>query len=418
MEVRNRIKELRWVRASELVPHGRNWRVHTPQQTAALKGLLAEIGYADALIGRILPDGKIGLIDGHLRKSATPKMEVPVLIVDLNDEEADKLLLTLDPLASMAEADQNKVMALLETVRTDSQAVASLLERIAGEAGRQVLNDHTAVVEVPAQLDRAAELQAKWGTATGQAWQIGPHRLVCGDCRDEGTVGRLWRDGKPRLRMVWTDPPYGVDYAAKNAFLNRSDRGNRIQAPIENDKLTAGKTGIMFKQALTLARQFAEPGAACYATVPSGPLLFYFFQAFTAAGFTFHAQLTWVKHHFVIGMADYHHRFEPILYGWLPDAAHYFVDDRSQDDVFEVDKPHLSELHPTTKPVELVARMVANSSRRSETVYDPFCGSGTTLVACEQLGRVGYGVEIDLGYTAVAIQRLADLGLEPKLTDG
>jgi DNA modification methylase len=217
---------------------------------------------------------------------------------------------------------------------------------------------------------------------------------------------------------VWTDPPYGVDYAAKNAFLNRSDRGNRIQAPIENDKLTAGETGIMFKQALAVARQFAEPGAACYATVPSGPLLFYFFQAFTAAGFTFHAQLTWVKHHFVIGMADYHHRYEPILCGWLPDAAHYFVDDRSQDDVFEVDKPHISDLHPTTKPVELVARMVANSSRRGETVYDPFCGSGTTLVACEQLGRTGYGVEIDPGYLAVAIQRLADLGLEPQLIDG
>ena len=282
----------------------------------------------------------------------------------------------------------------------------------------QALNDPKEVVEVPAQIDRAAELQAKWGTAAGQAWQIGPHRLVCGDCRDEGTVGRLWREGRPKLRMVWTDPPYGVDYAAKNAFLNRSDRGNRIQAPIENDKLTAGETGTMFKQALAVARQFAEPGAACYATVPSGPLLFYFFQAFTAAGFTFHAQLTWVKHHFVIGMADYHHRYEPILYGWLPDAAHYFVDDRSQDDVFEVDKPHISDLHPTTKPVELVARMVANSSRRGETVYDPFCGSGTTLVACEQLGRTGYGVEIDQGYLAVAIQRLADLGLEPKLIDG
>src|ERR1700676_2497300 len=115
MKVRDRIVELRRVRASGLVPHGMNWRRHSAAQSAALKGLLAEIGYADALIGRILPDGKIGLIDGHLRKSATPKMEVPVLIVDLNDEEADKLLLTLDPLASMAEADQDKVMALLET---------------------------------------------------------------------------------------------------------------------------------------------------------------------------------------------------------------------------------------------------------------------------------------------------------------
>jgi DNA modification methylase len=400
------------------VPNPRNYRRHPKAQADALRGLLAEIGYADALIARELPDGRLQLLDGHLRRVTTPKMEIPVLVLDVSEEEGDKILLTLDPLASMAEADRASVDALLATVHTDSQAIASLLERIAGEAAWQALSDPREVIEVPAQLDRAAELQAKWGTAVGQAWQIGTHRLVCGDCRDEGSVGRLWRDGRPKLRMVWTDPPYGVDYAAKNAFLNRSDRGNRIQAPIENDKLTAGETGIMFKQALAVARQFAEPGAACYATVPSGPLLFYFFQAFTAAGFTFHAQLTWVKHHFVIGMADYHHRYEPILYGWLPDAAHYFVDDRSQDDVFEIDKPHISDLHPTTKPVELVARMVANSSRRGETAYDPFCGSGTTLVACEQLGRVGYGVEIDPGYTAVAIQRLADLGLEPKLSDG
>src|SRR6202158_4127855 len=208
MKIRDRIVELRWVRASELVPHGRNWRVHTPQQTAALKGLLAEIGYADALIGRILPGGKIGLIDGHLRKSATPKMEVPVLIVDLNDDEADKLLLTLDPLASMAEADQQKVMALLETVRTDSQAVASLLERIAGEAAWQAMNDPAEVVDVPAQIDKAAELQAKWGTAAGQAWQIGPHRLIWGDCREKAVVGRLWRDGGAKLRMGGDEPPY------------------------------------------------------------------------------------------------------------------------------------------------------------------------------------------------------------------
>jgi len=418
VKVKDRIVELRRVRASELVPHGMNWRRHSAAQSAALKGLLAEIGYANALIARELPDGRLQLLDGHLRRQTTPNMDVPVLVLDVSQEEGDKILLTLDPLAAMAEADKISVNALLATVRTDSQAVASLLERIAGDAAWQAIKDPADVVDIPAQIDRAAELQAKWGTAVGQGWQIGPHRLICGDCRDKAVVGRLWRDDGPKARMVWTDPPYGVDYAAKNAFLNRSDRGNRIQAPIENDKLTAGETGIMFKQALAVARQFAEPGAACYATVPSGPLLFYFFQAFTAAGFTFHAQLTWVKHHFVIGMADYHHRYEPILYGWLPDAAHYFVDDRSQDDVFEVDKPHISDLHPTTKPVELVARMVANSSRRGETVYDPFCGSGTTLVACEQLGRIGYGVEIKPGYLAVAIQRLADLGLEPQLIDG
>jgi len=116
-------------------------------------------------------------------------------------------------------------------------------------------------------------------------------------------------------------------------------------------------------------------------------------------------QLTWVKHHFVIGMADYHHRYEPILYGWLPDAAHYFTDDRTQDDVFEFDKPQTSEFHPTTKPVELVARMILNSSRGGEVVYDPFCGSGSTLLAAHQLGRIGYGVDISSEYLAVALER-------------
>ena len=418
MEVRNRIKELRWVRASELVPHGRNWRVHTPQQTAALKGLLAEIGYADALIGRILPDGKIGLIDGHLRKSATPKMEVPVLIVDLNDEEADKLLLTLDPLASMAEADQQKVMALLETVRTDSEAVASLLERIAGEAAWQAMNDPTKVVDVTAQLDKAAELQAKWGTAAGQAWQAGPNRLICGDCREKGVVGRLWRDGGPKLRLLWTDPPYGVDYASKNAYLNRTDRGNRIQRPIENDRLTPEQTGALFQAALAAAIPHCASGACCYATVPSGPLLVHFIQAFDASGFEFRHLLVWVKQHFVIGMADYHYRHEPILYGWLPDGAHYFCGDRSQDSVFEFDKPQVSDLHPTCKPSELIASMIANSSRAGEIIYDPFLGSGSTLVAAHQLGRVGYGVEISPEYLAVALERLSMLGLEPSLVDG
>jgi DNA modification methylase len=415
VEIRNRVKELRLVKASELLPNPGNWRRHSKEQQAALKGLLSEIGYADALLAREMPDGKLMLIDGHLRAETTRRAMVPVLVLDVTEAEADKILLTLDPLAAMAEADGDRVQALLESVRTDSVAVRALLERVAGQEAWQAVNQPGELVDPPAQVDKASELRAKWRTERGQTWQIGPHRLVCGDCREKADVGRLWPDGGPKLRLVWTDPPYGVDYAAKNTFLNRSDRGNRIQTPIENDKLTAGETGIMFKQALQVARQFAEPGAACYATVPAGPLLVHFIQAFAAAGYTYRAQLTWVKHHFVIGMADYHHRFEPILYGWLPDASHYFVDDRTQDDVFEFDRPHVSEFHPTTKPVELIARMIRNSSREGEVVYDPFCGSGSTLLAAHQLGRVGYGVEISPEYCAVTLERLTELGLQPEL---
>jgi DNA modification methylase len=407
--IRDRIRELRRVPARELIQNPKNWRRHPKEQAAAMAGMLAEIGYADALLARETPEG-LRLIDGHLRAEITPTSTVPVLVLDVTEAEADKLLLTLDPLAGLATVDPESLRSLVDLVEWSTEDLAATLKPLWPEAetGRpEIVQD-----EVP---DKSVALQKKWGTEPGQAWQIGSHRLVCGDCRDEGTVGRLWANNRPKLRMVWTDPPYGVDYAAKNAYLNRGDRGNRIQTPIENDKLTAGETGIMFKQALELARHFAQPGAACYATVPSGPLLFYFFQAFTAAGFTLHAQLTWVKHHFAIGMADYHHRFEPILYGWLPDAAHYFIDDRSQDDVFEVDKPQVSEFHPTTKPVELIARMVANSSRTGEVVYDPFCGSGSTLLAAHQLGRIGYGIEIDPGYCAVTLERLSNLGLKTEL---
>jgi DNA modification methylase len=412
---RDRVRELRRVKASELVPNPKNWRRHPKEQSAALKGLLAEIGYADALIARELPDGRLILIDGHLRAETTKNAMVPVLILDVTEAEADKLLLTLDPLAAMALADQDQVRALLETVRTDSQAVAALLERVASQEAWQAIDGLREIVDPPAAINKADELRTKWGTETGQLWRIGAHRVLCGDCRDQAAVRRLWGDNGPRLRMIWTDPPYGVDYAAKNAYLNRSDRGNRIQVPIENDKLTAGETGFLFKAALSVARGWAQAGATVYATVPSGPLLIYFVQALTAAGYTFRAQLAWVKQHFVIGMADYHHRFEPILYGWLPDGAHYFIEDRRQDDVFEIDKPHVNDLHPTTKPVELIARMVRNSSREGELVYDPFCGAGSTLLAAHQLQRIGYGVEIDPGYLAVTLERLSMLGLKPEL---
>jgi DNA modification methylase len=414
-QIRDRVRELRRVKASELVPNPKNWRRHPKEQSAALKGLLAEIGYADALIARELPDGRLMLIDGHLRAETTKNAMVPVLVLDVTESEADKLLLTLDPLAAMAQADQDQVRALLETVRTDSQAVAALLERVAGQEAWQAIDGSREIVDPPAAINKADELRAKWGTETGQLWQIGAHRILCGDCRDQAAVRRLWADNGPRLRMIWTDPPYGVDYAAKNAYLNRTDRGNRIQVPIENDKLTAGETGFLFKGALSVAKNWAHTGATVYATVPSGPLLVHFVQALTAAGFTFRAQLAWVKQQFVIGMADYHHRFEPILYGWLPDGAHYFIEDRRQDDVFEIDKPHVNDLHPTTKPVELIARMVRNSSRDGELVYDPFCGSGSTLLAAHQLQRIGYGVEVDPGYLAVTLERLSMLGLKPEL---
>ncbi len=418
MKIRDRIKELRRVKAKDLVAHPKNWRVHPKAQAAALRGLLAEVGYADALLARELPDGKLQIIDGHLRAETTPNSIVPVLVLDVTEAEAEKILLTLDSLAGMAEANAGRIEALLETVRTDSAAVAALLERVAGQDGARALNLPGAVLDPDAQIDRAVELQKKWGTAHGQLWTIGPHRLLCADCRDAEQVARLWREDGRSIRMIWTDPAYGIDYVkTKNEALQHLHKGTKVKTDIANDSLSPRETHDLFRIALTIAAERAEKGAACYATVASGPLLVGFIQAFESAGFSFKHHLVWVKQQIVIGRCDYHYRHEPILYGWLENGPHYFSPDRTHDTVFEVDKPVSSEFHPTTKPVALIAEMIANSSLANELVYDPFCGSGSTLLAAHQLGRVGYGVEIDPGYVAVTLERLSVLGLRPELVN-
>jgi DNA modification methylase len=358
------------------------------------------------------------VVVGHTRLLAARKLglsEVPVHIAgDLTDAEARAYRLADNRANEEASWDDELLRIELGDLGDISAELTAFdpseLERFGGEIGSNLADPEP-------QIDKAAELQAKWGTARGQAWEIGPHRLICGDCRDLAAVSRLWARSGHKIRLVWTDAPYGVDYAAKNAYLNRTDRGNRIQVPIENDKLTAGETGLMFKKALELAKGFAAPGAACYATVPGGPMVVYFISAMNEAGFRFRYSLVWVKQQFVLSMGDYHFRHEPILYGWLENGTHFFTDDRTQSSVFEVDKPHASEFHPTTKPVELIARMIANSSRKGELVYDPFCGSGSTLLAAHQLDRIGYGVEIDAGYAAVTLERLSAIGLKPQLIE-
>jgi hypothetical protein len=173
MLIRDRIRELRRVRARDLLANPKNWRVHSKAQSAALRGLLSEIGYADALLVRELPDGRLVLIDGHLRAETTPSAMVPVLILDVSEEEADKLLLTLDPLASMAESDSERLQALLNSVRSDSTAVEQLLAHIAERDALQLPRPPVELLDPEPQIERSAELQKKWRTALNQLWRIG-----------------------------------------------------------------------------------------------------------------------------------------------------------------------------------------------------------------------------------------------------
>ena len=207
--------------------------------------------------------------------------------------------------------------------------------------------------------------------------------------------------------------PLGVDDFEKTEWTNHH-RGGAKRRSIENDSLKPAELQKLFAAALNVACEHALPGAVIYATVPS-VFLKYFIQGLEDGGFSNRHCLVWVKQSFVLGRSDYHYRHEPILYGWRENGPHYFTEDRTQDSIFEINRPTVSELHPTTKPVELIARMVANSSRLGELVYDPFSGSGSTLLAAHQLGRIGYGVEIDPGYVAVTLERFSMLGLKPQL---
>lgn len=274
-----------------------------------------------------------------------------------------------------------------------------------------------------AQVSRAAELQSAWGTARGQVWEVPSqrtpgrsHRVLCGDSTDAGDVTRLM--GGAKAEMVWTDPPYGVAIGDKNKRLNAVARSNRVEENLINDTLGEPELAAMLEAAFDCAIQHCIAGAAWYVAAPAGPLHVLFGSVLKTRGIL-RQTIQWVKNLATLAPlgVDYHWRAEPIFYGWLPNAGHRYYGGRQQDTVWNIDRPKASPEHPTMKPPELVARAIKNSSRMGEVVLDLFCGSGTTLVACEQTGRVGFGMEIAPEYVAVCLQRLADMGLSPVLIE-
>lgn len=193
------------------------------------------------------------------------------------------------------------------------------------------------------------------------------------------------------MDMVFTDPPYNVDYEG-------------AAGKIQNDRQEDGKFYDFLLKAFSNMNAALKEGGAIY-VCHSDTEGINFRTAFKNAGFKLSECLVWVKNALVLGRQDYHWRHEPILYGWKEGAAHYFVDDRTQDTVWEYDKPTVSKLHPTMKPLELIGKALKNSSRKGEKILDLFGGSGSTMIACEQLKRICRMMEIDPIYCDVIIER-------------
>ena len=315
---------------------------------------------------------------------------------DLAETDAEALVSLLQ---EVMEADP----ALMQAASHTEADVAQLLSLIGG--------DEPSGADAEPDIERAEELQAEWGTASGQLWRLGDHRLAVGDSRDAATLAHLVADETPAC--MWTDPPYGVDYTGGTADAMK----------LEGD-LAVGLDALL-ASAFTAADHVLADGAALYVAHPAGAQSATFLTAFLGRGWQLRQTLVWVKDALVLGHSDYHYRHEPILFGYKPAdgrrgrGAAGWYGGHDQTSVFEIPRPKRSELHPTMKPVELVAGMVANSTKRGEVVLDPFCGSGSTLIACEQLERQCRAVEIDSRFAAVTLQRWADAtGGKPEREEG
>ena len=383
MYVKDRIKKFIRVPASELIPNPRNWRTHPEGQRKALSGVLDEIGIADAVIARETPEG-LQLIDGHLRRDVMHDQNVPVLVLDVTAEEADKLLLTIDPLAAMATQDSENLFNLLDDVRFSDADVNAMLEALAND-DRQLLPDlHEPLQDPEPQIDRAEELQEKWGTERGQIWQIGPHRLICGDCTDKKTHELLIENDF--VNLVLTDPPYGVgvDYGG---FEDTPD--NVVDLIQKIFPLISKWPVVMVTPGQRLLWEYPKPT--------------WILQWVNAAGVGLGPWgFICVSHVLVYGQCPYLQN----KMGSRPDTL-----------ISEATR-NVELLHPVIKPLEVWKWFLMRGSiKENDLILDPFIGSGTTMVAAEQLGRVCYGMEIEPKYVAVTLERMADMGLLPELTN-
>ena len=407
MQIRNRVRELRRVKAADLVPNPKNWRTHPKGQQDALRGILAEVGYADALLARELPDGSLMLVDGHLRAETTPEQEVPVLVLDISEAEADKLLLSLDPLAALAETNAVALDALLREVDTGSEGLQQMYADLA-EAAELYQDDAKEIVE-----DEVPEPPADPITKPGDLWLLGDHRLLCGDSTKAEDVERLMAGSKADLWL--TDPPYGVAYES----AGRRGKDNQHEE-IENDSRPLDEMAKFWEKAATLAYLSCSGSSSYYWFACQGGDQM-MMMSISRAKWRVRHELIWVKDQMVFGRCDYHYKHEPILYGWKQDGTHEWNADRKQVSVLEFARPKRSDEHPTMKPVGLVAYLLGNNTTSGESVLDTFCGSGTTLIAAEQLGRKCYGMEISPAYCDVIVKRwetLTGKKAELEVTDG
>lgn len=380
---------------AKLLPYARNARTHSEDQVAQIAASIVEFGFTNPILA-----GSDGIIvAGHGRLAAAQKLGleiVPVVVLDhLSTTQRRALVIADNRIAENAGWDDAMLRIELESLQLegfdidltgfDADALAELL------AGDEPNNDGQT------DEDAVPEVGETPISRPGDIWIMGSHRLLCGDSTVAESYDRLMQGEV--ADMVFTDPPYNVNYAN-----SAKDKMRGKDRAILNDNLGDGFYDFLLA---ALTPTVAHSRGGIYVAMSSSELDV-LQAAFRAAGGKWSTFIIWAKNTFTLGRADYQRQYEPILYGWPEGAQRHWCGDRDQGDVWAIKKPQKNDLHPTMKPVELVERAIRNSSRPGNVVLDPFGGSGTTLIAAEKSGRVARLIELDPKYVDVIVRRWED----------
>ena len=259
--------------------------------------------------------------------------------------------------------------------------------------GFESIDEPAGDADAEPQIDKAAELNKKWKVKSGDLWQIGEHRLLCGDSTKKEDVELV--TNRHQVDASFTDPPYNVDYGS-----NPNPR-HKIRT-IENDNLGEDFTGFITTALMLLLGKVEGAVYICMSDKEWARM----FGVLEQLDAHWSSTIVWVKDQLVLSPKDYHSRHELIWYGWRKNGRRLPLEDRTQTDVWEFDRPKRSDEHPTMKPVPMVQKAIENSTKQGGKVYEPFAGSGTTLVACQNLNRKCYAIEISENYCAVILERM------------
>jgi len=387
----------------ELKHYKLNAKQHPEAQVKGIVESIKRFGF----IQPVVVDKNDEIIIGHGRTMAAMQAgleEVPTVKLENLTEQEVKALRLIDNRIAETGWDADLLKIDLENLDIDLKPFAVDFSAMMPEPEKEVMEDDGG-------QEATNELTMKWGVELGQVWQLGDHRVMCGDSTKEEDVAKLMNSEIAVLMQ--TDPPYGIAYVS-----NAKTKGQAKQhIEIENDDLDGEKLQKFLEQTIVAALPFLSKNCAFYFWHPMLTQGTFFAAAAAAADILIHRQIVWVKPSLVFGRGDYHWQHELCFYGWKKGNRPPFYGARNQTTVWQIDR-ETSKQHPTAKPVKIWNAAILNHTNEQEVIYEPFLGSGSQIIAAEQLGRKCYGMEISPDYVAVILQRWADFtGKTPELAE-